>query len=214
MPKTDSYDKSVFINCPFDSEYLPIFYATIFAVHYCGFLARSALEISDSTQTRLTTILHLVGECRYGIHDLSRTGLDRHSALPRFNMPFELGIFFGCKQFGSKRHQRKSSIVLDSEPYRYQRFISDISGQDIVAHGNDPQSALIHLRNWLRVASMRTDIAGGKAIWGQFIEFQQDLPRIAQQLQLQPDELTFLDYRRIISLWQQQKDPTRTVESL
>lgn len=103
--------QSVFINCPFDRAYRPIFFASIFAVHYCGFLARSALEISDATQPRLHTICDLIVACRFGIHDLSRTGLEPANALPRFNMPFELGLFLGCQRFGGRRQRTKSALV-------------------------------------------------------------------------------------------------------
>lgn len=32
-----SYDTDVFINCPFDDDYKPLFDAVVFAVHDCGF---------------------------------------------------------------------------------------------------------------------------------------------------------------------------------
>jgi len=208
------FRKSVFINCPFDHDFQPLFRATIFTVHYAGFLARSALEVNDSSQTRLLTIFQLVAACRYGIHDLSRTELDRTSGLPRFNMPLELGIFLGCKQFGDRRQQQKRVLVLDVEPHRYQKFISDIAGQDIVAHNNDPKLAIRQTRDWLRVSYQQRDLPGGERIWQAFSEFQRDLPQICAELQLTPAELTFVDYRDIVILWQQRQDPTRTVERL
>ena len=55
--------------------------------------------------------------------------------LPRFNMPLELAMFFGCKRFGSESQKKKRTLVLDREPYRYRQFISDIAGQDIRARG-------------------------------------------------------------------------------
>jgi hypothetical protein len=187
MPTAQTFDQSVFINCPFDVEFRPLFAATVFAVHAAGFVARSALEISDASQTRLTTICTLIAACRYGIHDLSRTELDRTWALPRFNMPLELGIFLGCKRFGPKRQQRKSILILDREAYRYQKFISDIAGQDIVAHQNEPQTAMRHIRDWLRTTSKRRDIPGGASLWAEFTRFQQDLPQICADLKLTPD---------------------------
>ena len=38
-----AYDENVFINCPFDGEYQPLFRALVFAVQICGFVPRSAL---------------------------------------------------------------------------------------------------------------------------------------------------------------------------
>lgn len=88
-----SYDLSVFINCPFDAKYRSLFQAAIFAVFDCGYVPRCALEVYDSGQVRIDKIVGLIKRCRFGIHDISRTELDRKSRLPRFNMPLELGIF-------------------------------------------------------------------------------------------------------------------------
>lgn len=50
------YDYSVFINCPFDAEYRPLFEALVFAVHDCGYIARCALEIDDASQVRIEKV--------------------------------------------------------------------------------------------------------------------------------------------------------------
>ena len=84
---------SVFINCPFDPDYRPLFEAMVFTVARCGFAPRCAMEIVDGAGTRIEKIMDLIGKCPLGIHDISRTGLDHDSGLPRFNMPFELGLF-------------------------------------------------------------------------------------------------------------------------
>lgn len=168
MPLLKSYHDNVFINCPFDGSYKPLFGAVVFAVHYAGFIARCALEISDGAQNRLAKILVMIGECKYGIHDISRTDLDPVYVLPRFNMPLELGIFLGGKSFGNKAQQGKSCLVLDREPYRYQRFLSDLAGQDIQPHDNDPRQVVSHIRNWLRTVSKRTTIPGGEKMWERF----------------------------------------------
>src|SRR5271165_5747846 len=46
----------------------------------------------------------------------------------------ELGLFVGFKYSGDARQQKKRLLILDKEPYRYQRFLSDIAGQDIRSH--------------------------------------------------------------------------------
>jgi hypothetical protein len=46
-PSAD-YDKSVFINCPFDDTCLPLFRALIFAVFECGLMPRCAQEVYDA----------------------------------------------------------------------------------------------------------------------------------------------------------------------
>jgi hypothetical protein len=157
------YDVNVFINCPFDDQFKPIFDAIVFTVQDAGFHPRCALEISDATQNRLATIMKIISESKYGIHDISRTELDPQNSLPRFNMPFELGVFLGCQKFDTKTHKSKSCLILDRESYRYQKFISDIAGQNVYSHNDNPQDAVLRVRNWLRTASLRTDIPGGAA---------------------------------------------------
>ena len=82
---SSNYGKNVFINCPFDIEYQPLFYALIFAVHDCGFHARCALEIEDSSAVRIDKIAEVIETCRFGIHDISRTELSVEQQLPRLS---------------------------------------------------------------------------------------------------------------------------------
>ena len=77
------YEKNVFINCPFDSAYAPLFQAIVFAIHDAGFRAKCARERFDSSEVRLQKILSLIAGSRLSIHDLSRTELDESSALPK-----------------------------------------------------------------------------------------------------------------------------------
>jgi hypothetical protein len=136
------YEISIFVNCPFDAKYQPLFDCIVFSVILCGFRARCALEIDDSSRTRMDKIFGIVEECKLGIHDLSRTELDVESRLPRFNMPLELGMFLGLKRGGNDLQKQKQCLVLDRDRYRYQRFISDISGHDIRAHGVNQRHAI------------------------------------------------------------------------
>ena len=101
------YNDNVFLNCPFDSAYKQLFDAMVFIVHDCGFIPRCALEEEDASQVRIDKIYNIIAACRYGIHDISRTELDRTSGLPRFNMPLELGVFLGAKKFGANEQKRK-----------------------------------------------------------------------------------------------------------
>ena len=74
--KSRHYNDNVFINCPFDPAYKPLFDATVFAVHDCGFIPRCALEEDDASQVRIEKIYEIIADCRYGIHDISRIELD------------------------------------------------------------------------------------------------------------------------------------------
>jgi len=194
------YDRSVFINCPFDSRYRPFFDCIVFTVLHCGFRPRCALEIDDASQVRIDKIFSIIGECRFGIHDLSRTELDRSSKLPRFNMPLELGIFLGAKWYGRGRQARKICLVLDREPYRYQKFISDIAGQDIQAHGLDQAKATTVTRDWLRAGAKRS-MPGGREIHRQYRRFERRLPELCRRMKLALSEMTFNDATNIAAEW-------------
>jgi len=190
---------SVFINCPFDEAYRPLFEATVFTVAHCGFAPRCALEIVDAAGTRIDKIMDLIGKCPLGIHDISRTGLDPVSGLPRFNMPFELGLFLGARRFGGSRQKAKNCLILDTERYRYQKFLSDIAGQDIDAHGNDPAKAITRVRDFLRTHSGGRRLPGGAVIKRDFAQFETRKPVICEALELDPGELTFVDFAYLVA---------------
>jgi hypothetical protein len=100
------FEDSVFINCPFDSEYRDLLQAIVFAIHSSGFVARSALESMDSGQNRLQKIIRIIGESRLEIHDISRVEVKKDE-VPRFNMPFECGLLLGCLSYGDSEQKKK-----------------------------------------------------------------------------------------------------------
>lgn len=189
--------RDVFINCPFDATYKPLFYAIVFSIIRSGFTPRCAIEVDDSAQVRLTKIESIIEECRYGVHDLSRTETDGDPPLPRFNMPLELGVFLGARRYGDSLQKRKRALILDTQQYRYQKFISDVAGQDIHAHGGSPSTAAKTVAIWLRQQSRYTTIPGGTKIAGEFDAFMTILPALLDDRQLAPDDLTFGDFAEI-----------------
>jgi hypothetical protein len=76
-----------------------------------------------------------MGECRYSLHDLSR--VDLSGGVPRFNMPFELGLAIGLRRRGGH-----TWWVLESRPFRLQRSLSDLNGTDPLVHRNRPLGLL------------------------------------------------------------------------
>lgn len=201
MPgQRESVAASVFINCPFDDQYWPIFEAVVFTVVACGFTPRCALEELDSGTVRLTKIQRIIRGCRFGIHDLSRVELAAANSLPRFNMPFELGLDIAAKAFGVGAVRRKQFLILDSAPYRYQQFISDISGQDIRCHDGSPDRAIDIVRNWLRNASRRR-LLGPVAIKRQFAQFVQWLPENCERNGFDRTDLLFIEYVEMARQW-------------
>jgi len=179
---------------------LKLFHSIVFTVIHCGFRARCAQEIDDSGQVRIDKILKIVEDCQYGIHDLSRTELDRSSRLPRFNMPLELGLFLGAKRFGASLQRRKTCLILDRQPHRYQKFISDIAGQDIRSHQRKDKQAVKMTRDRLSTSSGRT-IPGDDYIYRQYAKINSELPALCRSLRLRKSELTFNDFANIVTNW-------------
>lgn len=196
-----SYEKSVFINCPFDSDYQPLFDAILFAVFVCGFIPRCALEEDNGGEVRIEKIKRIISESKIGIHDISRTELDGLNELPRFNMPLELGLFLGAAEFGGRRQKEKKCLVFDVERHRYQKFMSDIAGQDIKAHARDPEQIIRHVRNVLNALSPTRSITGAKTIIDNYRTYQACKPDLAQELGWGLDELTYTDECALIERW-------------
>jgi hypothetical protein len=196
------YENAVFVNCPFDEAYRELFEALVFAIHDCGYVAHCALELEDGSEVRIEKIAKLIAECRLGIHDISRTEPDTATGLPRFNMPLELGMFLGAKRYGRSEQKRKNCLILDVERYRYQKFISDIAGQDISAHGREPARAIRLVRDWLsNLTPTSLLLPGGSAIASRFLRFRAALPTSCEQLHLRPDELTFNNFVVQVEQW-------------
>ncbi len=166
-----AFDKNVFINCPFDEQYLSLLRPLLFTVIYLGFDPRIASETLDSAQARIEKIVGLIRGSRFGIHDLSRIQAKKKAEYYRLNMPFELGLDVGCIRFrGGKWSSRKKCLILESEKYRYQAALSDMSNSDIGVHGNDPEEVVRIVRDWL-VEQAKISAPGPARIWGAFNEF-------------------------------------------
>lgn len=195
------YNDYVFINCPFDDKFHEMFHAFCFTVLDCGFIPRCSLEIDDATQSRLNAIVYLMEKCRYGIHDISRVELDENLKLPRFNMPFELGIFYSAKVFGKKYQRMKNCIVLEKYRHRYQKFISDISGVDVTPHGNSVKKSIFAIRNWLVTTSKRTTIPHGIEVYNRYIRFRRDIKRIGKKKGVDFKSMPFVELTRNMTDW-------------
>jgi hypothetical protein len=183
--KLTGYDRGVFINCPFDRAYRPLLEALVFTVLACGFVPRSALEIDDSNQIRLEKIAALIGGCRLGVHDISRTDTSSPGGLPRFNVPLELGGFLFVQRLGLPAQRRKRALILDSEPSRYRNFISDIAGQDIKAHDNEPARVIAAVRDFLS-GTGESILPGGRTLQRRFADFAAKCRRSARTLAWTP----------------------------
>jgi hypothetical protein len=95
--------------------------------------------------------------------------------------------------------------VLDKERYRYQKFISDLNGQDIREHRNDPEHLVTVVRNWLvGIASDRSRIPSGRFIWRRYQRFRESLPDICKGMGKDHKALMLVEYVEIVKNWRGQ----------
>lgn len=178
---TENFSVNIFINCPFDEKYKRLFRPLVFTCLFCG-LEPQIANTSDSAKARLEQIIEKITQSKYSIHDLSRMTLSEATNLPRFNMPFELGIEFGVRVCDTQL-QAKRCLVIDQDPYRYKAAISDLAGFDIENYGIqlEPQAENVVkvLRNWFTRA-LNPQQPNWRSIWYGFNEFIHDLTAIIQ----------------------------------
>lgn len=145
--------KSVFINCPFDADYAPLFDAIVFATVCCGFIPRSALESGTVSEPRLTRILRALFSSKYSIHDLSRCTGEGSDNIARFNMPLELGMAM-ARRFMEPANEH-DWLVLAPIGHTYVRFVSDLAAYDPATHNGSIPSIVIAVMSWLATRNRR-----------------------------------------------------------
>ncbi len=117
-------------------------------------------------------------------------------------MPLELGLFLGAQEYGTGIQKWKRSLVLDAEPYRYQKFCSDIAGQDIRAHNNQVPQVISAVRSMLATAlNGEASLPGAAKIRERYGRFRAELPGFCRDLHVRPSELQFVELRSMILGW-------------
>jgi len=169
MPQ--QFDKNVFINCPFDDDYRQLLLGVVFTVIHFGYKPRLSLERADSAENRIDKIVDLIKESKFGIHDLSRLVSEGAGEVYRMNMPFELGIDFGCKKLKGGKWSGKKILILEKERYRFQQAISDLSGCDIKSHADEVDKVILAVRDWFITEELGRGDSGAK-VWDMFNDFQ------------------------------------------
>lgn len=142
-------EQSVFINCPFDSEYTSLLDAILFATVCCGFIPRSAREPGPAAELRIERILRLLFESRHSIHDLSRHKGEGDEGFARLNMPLELGIAIARWYMTRESGQRHDWLLLVPSGGQHHRFISDLSGFDPADHDGTVEILVSKVVPWL-----------------------------------------------------------------
>jgi hypothetical protein len=126
------------------------------------------------------------------------------AGVPRFNMSLELGLHLGARLFGQGRQRRKRALILEAKPHRYDAALSDISGQDIEVHANDPTRAIRCVRNWLSEHRSRDQppLPGPTAIAGDYRLFQSEVGALLAARRLDSfAELTHSDFQFAVRDW-------------
>jgi hypothetical protein len=130
-------DKAVFLNVPYDREYAPLFGALIAGLVALGRIPRCALEAQSEGKARLQHVHGLLASCGSSIHDLSRVTLSGSLSVPRFNMPFELGIAFALAQRTSHR-----IFTFEEKERRIDASLSDMKAFDPIIHSGTTEGIL------------------------------------------------------------------------
>ena len=128
-PLNPPVQQNVFLNVPFDPKYRPLFVALIAGLTALGREPHCVLEVPSSGRNRLDRIYDLIASCGASVHDLSRVSLSGRMRVPRFNMPFELGMAYGLS-----RQISHSFFVFEERGHRLQASLSDLNGYDPQIH--------------------------------------------------------------------------------
>lgn len=198
MDAGGGFERNVFINCPFDPSYLPLLQPLLFTLVFLGFTPRIAVERADSAEPRLDRISGLVKECRFGIHDLSRIRAARKGEFYRMNMPFEFGIDYGCRLYGSGRLRTKRCLVLSTQPFEYAKAVSDLAGIDARFHQNQPLELVRQVRNWFLESADALRLPSASMVWYRFSDFISDfhVKRVAEGFSA--DDLSAMPIREFV----------------
>ncbi len=147
--------------------------AVLFCLVRFGFKPRIATEQSNAAKPRIEKICELIQASKYSIHDLSRCQASQANELFRLNMPFELGVDFGCQRYGGSPFSEKIILILEEKSFRYQATISDLAGSDIAAHEGNFEIAVRKVRNWLTPNIRDVDRVGAGQVLAEYDDFQQ-----------------------------------------
>lgn len=166
-----AFEKSVFINCPFDDDYEPLLEAAIFCVVDFGFVPRLANARLEGGENRLDKIVELIRDSQYSIHDLSRCKSMCVGDVFRMNMPFEFGVDVGLRRSGVGKLIHKKFLIFEECQYDLKRALSDVAGQDVEFHNNDFEKVISKVRNFFKVEA-KVDAPGPSKLISDYVTFQ------------------------------------------
>jgi hypothetical protein len=171
-PPTLVDGRGVFLNVPFDADYAPLFLALIAGLTALGCTPRCVLEVPSGGRNRLERIFGLMESCGASIHDLSRITLSGPQGVPRFNMPFELGMAYALA-----RKVSHNFFVFEEKPFRLQASLSDLNGHDPHIHDSTPTGIFRCLLDCVGTPSGTQSIARLEALTRQLAGLASKLQR-------------------------------------
>jgi len=194
-----AFESNVFINCPFDSPYSTLLKPLIFAIIFLE-LEPHVSETKSSGNVRVEQIKKLIASSKFSIHDISRSEALNGGEFPRFNMPFEMGLDLGCQSFRKGSSVDKKCLILEKTRYHYQKVVSDIAGQDMEFHNDDPQMLIRKVRNWF-TSILGNHFSSPKVIWQLYNEFYADITETLKNEEGFSDaDIESIPYSNFISL--------------
>jgi hypothetical protein len=135
--------ESVFLNIPYDEPFEKLYLAYVVGLTQLGLRINAALAVPN--QGRLDTIINLIEQSDFSIHDLSRIELSQ--GVPRFNMPVELGLALYHSHIARGKHR---VFIFESRRHRAQRSTSDVNSIDPQIHRGTVKGLMAGLRNIFR----------------------------------------------------------------
>ena len=110
----------------------------------------------------------------------------------RMNMPFELGIEYGCRLFGSPPMGEKRCLILERDQHEFRKALSDLSGIDIKKHESRPDEVIRAIRDWFVETVGLRRIESPTTIWYQFTDFASDFYDARKQEGFSDDDLDMM----------------------
>lgn len=169
-----------------------------------GFSPRIATERSDSGENRIDKICGLIRQSKYSIHDLSRLRAGEVGEFYRMNMPFELGIEYGCRLFGRAPMSEKKCLILEKDLHEFRKALSDLSGIDVKRHDDQPEGVIRAVRDWFVETVGLRRIASPTVLWFRFTDFASDFYDARKKEGFSDDDLNMMpipEYIDFIRSW-------------
>jgi len=188
-------ENAIFINCPFDDEYLPLLRALLFVSRFYGLDVKIASTDLDSKSNRLARIISLMRESKYSVHDLSKMKSVKEDEYYRMNMPFELGLDYGIGG------DEKVFLIFENEPYKLKIALSDINGWDVRPHLDNPEKLIMEFRKWIvvnRELSKTLKSYSYSDIWYKYNDFYGSFSDFMTIHNLKDEEISVTEYLEYI----------------